>query len=111
MQKTWKPTAAGVLCIVAGVADVGFGVLVVAAAGLVRRAFAFTDMEWLAWLLIALSPLWFVLGIVAIIGGVFALRRKVWGLALAGATCALSGCSLFGILAIIFVALGRSEFD
>ncbi|MFP3898025.1 MAG: hypothetical protein ACLFVD_01770 [Dehalococcoidia bacterium] len=111
MEKTWKPTAAGVLCIVAGVADLGFGVLVFAAASLVQRALAFTDMEWLAWLLVALSPLWFVLGIVAIVGGVFALRRRVWGLAPAGAICALSGCSLFGILAIIFVALARREFD
>lgn len=111
MVKTWKPTTAGVLCILAGAADIGFGLLIILAGGIVRQVFAFTQMARVVELLIAISPLWFVLGIVAIVGGVYALRRKVWGLALAGSVCALSGCHLFGILAIIFVAMGKEEFD
>lgn len=111
MEKTWKPTVAGVLCILAGAADVGLGILILVAGGIVRQAFAFSEVARLVDLVIVISPLWFVLGIVAIVGGVYALRRKVWGLALAGSICALSGCSLFGILAIIFVAMAREEFD
>ena len=50
-----------------------------------------------------------VLGIVAIVGGISAIRRKRFGLALAGAICAiLSG--ILGILAVIFVALRKREF-
>jgi len=53
-----------------------------------------------------------VLGIIAIVGGVSALRRKSFGLSLAGAICALpSPSSIFGILAVIFVALGKREFE
>lgn len=111
MEKTWKPTTAGVLCILAGIADVAFGILIILAAGIARQVFAFTEMGRVIELIIAISPLWFVLGIVAIVGGIYALRRKVWGLALAGSICALSGCSLFGILAIIFVAMGKDEFE
>lgn len=111
MEKTWKPTVAGVLCILAGAADVGLGILVLVAGGIIREAFAFTEIARLADLVIAISPVWFVLGIVAIIGGIYALRRKVWGLALAGSICALSGYSIFGVLAIIFVAMAKSEFD
>jgi hypothetical protein len=51
-----------------------------------------------------------ILGILAIIGGIFALRRKIWGLALAGA---IAGTFVFfpcGIPAIIFVSLGKQEF-
>jgi hypothetical protein len=62
-------------------------------------------------------PTWFiimggllvVLGIVAIAGGVSAIRRKKFGLSLTGAICALPSVIL-GILAVIFVALGKREF-
>jgi hypothetical protein len=111
METTWKPTVAGVLCILAGAADVGLGVLILVAGGIIREAFAFTEIARLADLVIAVSPVWFVLGIVAIIGGIYALRRRVWGLALAGSICALSGYVVFGILAIVFVAMARAEFD
>jgi hypothetical protein len=52
-----------------------------------------------------------ILGIVAIIGGIYAIQRKLWGMALAGAICAIIGPSaLLGILAIIFIAIGKPEF-
>ena len=60
-------------------------------------------------LLIIMGGLLLVLGIVAIAGGVSAIRRKSFGLALAGAICALPSVIL-GILAIIFVCLGKREF-
>jgi hypothetical protein len=57
-----------------------------------------------------------ILGTIAIVGGVYALRRRLWGLALAGAICALLFTLPFlgwilAILAIIFVSLGKSEFE
>jgi len=56
-----------------------------------------------------------VLGIIAIVGGVSALRRKSFGLSLAGAICALCAFCAFpshilGLLAVIFVALRKREF-
>ena len=51
-----------------------------------------------------------VLGIVAIVGGISAIRRKSFGLSLAGAICALLPINLLGILAVIFVSLGKGEF-
>jgi len=48
----------------------------------------------------------------AIIGGIYAMRRKRWRLALAGAIGALFGLlSPLGIAAIIFTALSRKEFE
>jgi len=51
-----------------------------------------------------------VLGIVAVIGGISAIRRKSFGLSLAGAICALP--SVFeGILAVIFISISKKEFE
>lgn len=53
-----------------------------------------------------------ILGIVSIIGGIYALRRRVFGMSLAGAITALfpSPAMILGILSLIFVVLGKAEF-
>lgn len=50
-----------------------------------------------------------VLGIMAVVGGISAIKRKWFGISLAGAIGALFTVPL-GILAVIFVALGKREF-
>jgi len=50
------------------------------------------------------------LGIVAIVGGISARRRKRYGLSLAGAICALPS-HILGVLAVVFVALRKREFE
>jgi hypothetical protein len=99
-MKTWKPTAAGILSIISG---------------------AF--MAWYHWgpnTRVETIPLGIVLGLIAIAGGIFAIRRKVWGLALAGAICAivpphpwgeLIWTPVLGIFAVVLVALSRNEFS
>ena len=52
-----------------------------------------------------------ILGIVAIMGGIYALKRRVWGLALAGSICSLVCVFFLGIPAIMFVAIGKGEFE
>jgi len=52
-----------------------------------------------------------VLGIIAIVGGISAIRRKSFGLSLAGAICAFLPVNLLGILAVIFVSLAKGEFE
>ena len=52
-----------------------------------------------------------LVGVLGIVGGVFALRKKNWGLALAGA---IGGTLVFfpcGIPAIVFIAMGKAEFE
>jgi hypothetical protein len=50
------------------------------------------------------------LGAVSIVGGIFALKRRRWGWALAGSICACLSFIYCGIPAIIFICLGRDEF-
>ena len=104
MQETWKPTAAGILCIIAGVIGVIIGIVIAVVGGIGW----FFGMPWFS----AIGAPIIVVGIIAIVGGSCALRRRAWGLALAGSICALFGpWAILGILAIIFVALGKGEFE
>ena len=112
MARTWKPTVAGILSTIAGAISGLAGVVIIARGELIGR------MMW-HWRVDRVGMIFLALGVVAIIGGIFAIRRRVWGLALAGAICALfptpSIASIlnivFGILAIIFLALSRNEFS
>ena len=50
-----------------------------------------------------------VLGVIAIMGGISAIRRKSFGLSLAGAIAAIPSIFL-GVLAIIFVSVSKKDF-
>jgi hypothetical protein len=52
------------------------------------------------------------MGVVSILGGISALQRRRWGLALAGGICALVPMqTLLGVLAIVFLAISKEEFN
>lgn len=96
MKTTWQPTVAGILSICAGAIGVIFGLIT---GGFLFHLFFF------------LYPT-IMLGIVAIIGGIFAIKREAWGLGLAGSICAVfvPVAGLLGIVAIILMALSKNEF-
>jgi len=106
--KTWKPTVAGVLTIITGTFICQFQL------GKVIRAHSLT------WPLAIGTAITVALGLTAVLGGVSAVRRKAWRLALAGAVCALFPphaygrliwTSVLGILSILLVATSRNEFS
>ena len=110
MEKTWKPTTAGILSIIAGGIELLLGIGLAVGFGLLGSLgnlvpgfpglFAFIGIPWI------------ILGIVAIIGGIYALKREKWGLALAGSICAIfhPWTWFLAIAAIIFVIIGKNEF-
>jgi hypothetical protein len=117
-------TAGGVLSIVGGAFQViggGIGTALVVSAFIGRslrpfQGVPFLPAEWservifVGPILLGIVVIGLVLGIVAVVGGVSALRRKSFGLSLAGAICALPS-AILGILAIIFVAVSKEEFE
>ena len=114
MERTWMPTAAGVLTIVSGVFGL-IGGLVLTVFGIVGgeilRYFTFGTLELLPLALLSVVGIpVLLLGILALVGGIYALQRKTWGLALAGSISALLLSRLLGIPAIIFTALSQKEF-
>jgi len=113
-------SAGGVLSVIGGVLEVIGGGLMVGliGTGVLPRLWhilllpgpgdpfvRFVPPVWL----IVIGGILIVLGVVAIAGGVSATKRRSFGLSLAGAICALPS-GILGLLAIIFVSLGKREF-
>ena len=115
-------SAGGILSIIVGAFEViggGMMVALVCFSMLPLRLWLFQSLTRFGGICgIAGVPIWciivggllLVLGIIAIVGGVSAIRRKSFGLSLAGAICALIPLNLLGLLAVIFVSLGKREF-
>ncbi len=52
-----------------------------------------------------------LIGVLSAVGGIFALKKKHWGVALAGAIAGSVNFFLCGVPAIIFVTLAKPEFS
>jgi hypothetical protein len=95
-EKTWKPTAAGILCIIAG----AIGLVPVIAVAVLFGGLS-SIIGGIPFIIFAtLIPL-ILFGIMPIVGGIYALRRRRWGLALAGSIC----CPLVGFVILGFYFL------
>ena len=105
-ENTWKPSTAGTLNIIAGSFGIAGGVY-----------FASIDtMDWqLPPVVIAIVGIVGVtriaLGAIALMGGIFARKRKLWELAMAGSIIAILCAPPLGILSTIFVSLSKKEFE
>jgi hypothetical protein len=118
MEKTWMPKVAGILNIVAGSFGVFFSLMMalwfVAFSYFLPMCSAeFDDFptSFMAIFMIPWAIFMLAAGILAIVGGIYALRREKWGVALAGSIGALFGQSPLGVAAIIFTAMSKSEFE
>jgi len=112
MEKTWKPTVAGILSIVAGALGIIVGLVIATLGTIGGGVLGALGLPFVGGLVVTATAVPLALSAVAIAGGVCALRRRTWGLALAGAICALLIPPPFvlGVVAIIFVTIGKDEF-
>ncbi|NLE95684.1 MAG: hypothetical protein GX600_08405 [Dehalococcoidia bacterium] len=116
-MKTWKPTTAGVLEIVAGALHLIASVATILVAGGVAAGMYWSHMPRLSIemplpLIAGVGLPLLIMGVVSILGGISALQRRRWGLALAGGICALVPMqTLLGVLAIVFLAISKEEFN
>ena len=62
-------------------------------------------------MLIILALLLAVSSSLPLIGGIYAIQRKAWGLALAGSIVATLTAAPLGIISTILVALSKDEFE
>jgi len=118
VKRTWMPTVAGILDIISAALKLltVFGLVIGIAALEANPYIDITDLSGgvplsitaMLWTLAASST---VFGMLALVGGIYALKRKKWSLALAGSVAALLPTGVLGIIAIILVALSKDEFE
>ena len=121
MQKTWKPTTAGILTIIAGALNaLGAIGMVIAIIAISSGAFAMQfispkDLPFALPLISTILIIMLILNVIEavfpILGGVFAMQRKKWGWALAGSIIAIIGVFPLGVLSTIFVSMAKDEFE
>jgi len=121
MEATWKPVAAGIMNIVLGMLNL-FGMLMiiglmVAFGGGILTIVRIAEFMplWMSGMaqgiLIILAIVLAVSSSLPLIGGIYAIQRKAWGLALAGSIVAILPVVPLGIISTVLVALSRNEFE
>lgn len=115
MEKTWKPTTAGVLVIIAGIIGTIIGGKIIVGGGVPDWLVAFTCFGifpvFSPVAAIACGVTLIIFGIIAIVCGNHARNRRSWWWALTGSILAVLIFLPLGIPAVIFLALGKNEFS
>ena len=116
MDRSWMPTAAGILNIISGVLALLGGLALIFVGAVTTTVPHMTTApeddlplalaSGLIWGLVALCLL---AALLAIVGGIVALRRSGWAWPLAGAITALFCALPIGVFALIFVVLAEQE--
>ena len=110
MKRTAMPTVAGVFNIaigalnLLGIFGVGIALIVISNTTAVHGS-------------IVIPILWAVLfallvfGIPSLVGGIFAVQRRNWAMALIGSITSFITWNLIGLVPLILVAMSKDEFD
>jgi hypothetical protein len=111
MEKTWKSQVGGILAIIGGVIGLlaSMGILIAITVLNTVWQWGLLPINVIGVLWIILVPM-FICGVLAVIGGIFAVQRKNYAMALTGAIAALFPGWIFGLCAIVFTAISRDEF-
>jgi len=122
VKRTAMPTVAGILEIVAGTFSIlaFIGVMIafffIPASMTVSpgpaEEFGLWSFSILSGVVLALGAVFaLIFSVLPILGGVYAIQRKKWGLALTGAIVVTIANLLLGIPALILTALAKDEFE
>jgi len=116
-QRSALPTAGGVLLLIAGIISLIFWIFVVIGFAAIGAMSAVVPIAGFAGaIMIVCGVVEIIFSIIALLGGVMAIQRKMWGLALAGSILGLFTfgyfiTSILSLVALILIALSKSEFQ
>lgn len=104
-KESAMPTIGGILIIIAGILEL------IVAAGLIAGGTALLGISFGgSGFLVVCGVIVAILGLVALLGGVFAIQRKHFGLAVLGGILGLLGWFIPGLIGLILIAISRDEF-
>jgi hypothetical protein len=110
MKKSSRPVIGGILTLLSAALAI-FGAMNYAVGYIDRPGFGKGDIPPFVPSIIFGVPLMsIVIGVLALAGGILAMRRKRWKWALAGAIAGALSLLPLGIAAIVLIAISREEF-
>ncbi len=112
-KKTVMPLIGGVLILLGGVLSLVAGLGLVASVGALD-SLMLIDVEGVNMfedLLTACGIIFIILGLIGILGGVFAMMRKHFGLAVLGGVFALAGWFIPALIGLILIGVSKDEFE
>jgi len=115
MNTSSKPIVSGILAIIAGILGLLYAFTLFIGWGVVSGAFdipgTWAIPDFVSAIVLAWAIPQVIVSILALIGGIYAVQRKVWGLAITGSIAAGLAFLPLGIPAVIITALSRDEFE
>jgi len=111
MSKTKKPIIGGILTIISGALGILGTISYAIGLGDVGSGFGKGDMPPFVPSIIFGMPIpSLIIALLALVGGIFAIRRKNWRWSIAGSIAAALSLILLGIPAIVLIAISKDEF-
>lgn len=120
-QSTVMSLIGGVLVVISGLLGIILGLILAVLSSsitdLMGGMYGEDVLSAVEGILVTCGVIWFIIGLVALIGGVFAIRRKKWGIAIVGGVFALFTIgpyflgSILGLIGLILIAISKDEFS
>ena len=119
MKSTGKPIAAGVLNIITGVLGIIGAIGMFIGFSFITNYWSIGGFEvefeafprFVENTILGLAIPSLIIAILALVGGIFAIQRKQWGLTLAGSIAAIFSLFLLGIASTVLTAMSKDEFE
>ena len=115
MDRSWMPPTGGIINIILGAVEIigALAMIIMGAAG-AALLMNLARLEVPAWILgavlISCGVIYLIMGILAVVGGCYAIKRKSWGLALTGGIMSIFLFWPLAVASIVFIVLARAEF-
>jgi len=104
-KESAMPVIGGILIILASLIELaGGGILIAGGTAFFGLSLGSSGI------LVACGVVLAIVGIVALLGGIFSIQRKHFGLAILGGILSLGGFFILGLIGLILVAVARDEF-
>ena len=115
MQKTSKPTVAGILNIITGAFGIIGAIFMFIGFSVVSGGWGIPGMEdvpgFVPGVVLGMAIPSLLIAILALVGGIFAVQRKQWGWTLAGSIAAIVVFLPLGIASTVLSAQSKNEFE
>ena len=119
MKTTGKPIAAGMLNIIAGILGIIGSVGMFIGFSFITNYWKIggVEFEFQAFprftenVILGLAIPSLIIAILALVGGIFAVQRKQWGIALTGSIAAILSLFPLGVVSTVLTAISKEEFE